>query len=258
MSYFVYLENALTPLQFPDKPEIGFSDLLALSSDMLSDHDKRALEKLRMYFDILNIRSLYLGYPIDPKGNLSKEELEKALDDQVYFDQAIFEVLEKSDEPSEKVKLFPKVLKTFFDARIENEKGFLKWYFELEKYSRLILTAFRCKKLGRDVSEEINFEDPLDPIVSEIVSQKDSPHFDPPSEYEDLVEVVQVEEDNVMDQYASLTAYRIRKIQEKIETKNYCLSWFLGYIAVFSLLEEYHNTNSSIGANVLNKMMKDE
>ncbi len=257
MSNYYFLETALLPLEFPDELSMDFDQILYLYGENLSKSDMQALSTLRMYIDLQNIRSLYLGYPINTKGSLSKEELERSLEDGEYFDQEIFDILNQFEEPKEKVKNFPLVLKCFFDREIEKCSGFLKWFFEFEKYSKIILCGFRCKNMKRDVSEELAFEDPLDPVVSEVFSQKDSPHFEPPSGFEDLVEILHLSKERPKMQYHDFSEYRFRMTKKQIEMSSFTLDWLLGYIILFVILEDYHNTNPEEGTNTLNKMMKD-
>lgn len=257
MSYYYFLETALQPLEFPDKPDTDFGFILHLYEENLSESDKKSVNLLRKYIDVLNIRSFYLGYPINNQGCLNQEELAKALEDSEYFSQQIFDVLNQHEENRDKIKHFPSVLKVFYDEHIEKGCEFLKWFFSFEKYSRIILCAFRCKNIKKDILEELSFEDPLDPVVSEVLSQKDSPHFESPSGFEELVELLHLSKGSPKRQYHDFSEYRFRMIKQHIDMSTFTLDWVLGYLALFMILDEYHNTNPEEGANTLNKMMKD-
>lgn len=257
MSYCYFLETALSPLEFPDKPDETFERISYLYTENLSEKDLKNFRVLQKYIDVQNIRAFYLDYPLNSKGLLNKNELKNNLEQELYFDEDIYDILNEYETSEEKARAFPRILKVFLDKQIEQTSGFLRWFFEFEKYSRLILCAFRCKHLKRDVIQELSFEDPHDPIVSEIFAQKDSPHFDAPAGYEDLAEVLQVAQGKPKEEYYALYEYRFRMIKEQTVTKSFTLDWLLGYVILFAILEEYHNVNEVDGANILNKMMKD-
>lgn len=257
MHYYYFLETALPPLEFPDKPQISFDQILHLYDQNLSKKDLKSVAFLRKYFDFQNIKALKLHDSFNSYGFLNKEELKKALGDVLYFGEEIYDFFKKAQEDDSKALFFPQIFSQFLDQQAHASHGFLKWFFAFEKNYRLILCAFRCKNLKRDITQELFFEDPLDPIVSEIFSQKDSPHFDSPQGYEDLAEVLQLSHGSPKGQYYALYEYRFRKVKQKIEQGSFTLDWFLGYMVLFTLLQEYHNVDSVEGAQVLNKMMKD-
>ena len=55
-------------------------------------------------------------------------------------------------------------------------------YYEFERELRLILTALRAKRSGKDIIRELQFEDPTDPLVADILAQKDARRLRPAAE----------------------------------------------------------------------------
>ncbi len=46
------------------------------------------------------------------------------------------------------------------------------------------------KTIERDMAKELQFEDPTDPLVAQILAQKDSGSYEPPPDYADLKEMI--------------------------------------------------------------------
>lgn len=256
MNYY-FLETANPPLEFPDKLELGFKDLVFLYRENLTKEDFKRFQKLQKYIDLLNVKSLLCGHEVNPNGNLSKVELEEALSEPKYFGEEIFDLFSSVDSNEEKIKLFPKILYVYLNRCIETSVGFLKWYFQFERDLRLILTSYRCKKLKRDVSIELSFADRLDPIMAEILSQKDSPHFEAPYGYEELAEVLQVSENDPKRQYVQLAEYKIRTVKEQVEMDNFSTEKILAYAVMVTVLEDYHDLSLEEGHKILNEVMRD-
>ncbi len=94
--------------------------------------------------------------------------------------------LQKYDTLQDRLKYFSALVVGYFRYEIPRAHGFLKRYLQMERELRLLFVGFRAKALGRDLFTELQFEDPSDDFVAQILAQKDSKEFEPPQSYADL------------------------------------------------------------------------
>lgn len=260
MAYY-YLSASLTPLEFGDMPDIGFMELMERYNVNLSASDKKQLEVIRLFFDLENIKRIYNyrsePFHIDPRGNLSKNELKKALEEQTFFPLYVYDFFREHEAGRDVVLHYAQLLSTYYKEEAENWGGFIKEYLEFERNLRLILTGVRAKKLKKVMQNEFILEDLHDPVIATLLNQKDSPYFEAPAGYEELQEMLLVVKDNPMQQYRQLAEYRFRKVREMVASRSFTIDYLLGYAIRVSILEDLHALDSAKGREVLNSIVKD-
>lgn len=251
MSNYYYLAASLPPLEFPSVPDISFDVLRESLRLNLSKKDLQKVEALRLFIDISNIRPLLLEEEIDPRGNLSEKELDEALLVRDFLPEYVFDFLDKYDTLADKLKHFSEVLSQFFAEEIPEQKGFLQEYFTFEREWRLVILALRAKAAKRDVAKELIFEDYHDPIVAQILAQKDSDQYEPPAEYKDLKEKFLACGPDPWQQNKMLSEYRFTRIQDMLTEEQFSLDAILAYLAQLMIVEYWNELDEQRGKVIL-------
>lgn len=238
MTNYYFLAPSLHPLQVGEWPDLTFDELIARLEINLTDDDFEKTRSIRRYIDFLNIRALLLNEPVDPRGNLSEKELDDAILAQSDLPEYVFTFLNQYDSPVERIHNLSFLLSKFFAIERKRQEGFLLKYFSFEREWRLVMTALRAKRLKRDVAEELKFEDPTDPFVADILSQKDSESYLPPKEYVDLVETHHACGPDPWKQYDTFARWRFHRIGGLASGPLYSIDWVLAYLAQHLLVED--------------------
>jgi uncharacterized protein DUF2764 len=236
-----------------------FKELKRLFSLNLTPADCKKFQALLRPIDLYNIRALWLGQPLDERGNFSGKELEEALLVQEGLPSYITEFLDRHEDPKERLKDFSSLFALFFRESEGAFKGFLSSYFRFERERALILTALRAKAAGRDLVKELQFEDPADPFVANILAQKDAPDFIPPKEYEDLkiLFVENAHDPEKLDR--ALLEYRLRKIEEMEDVASpFSIDQVLGYAARFLIVDSWFQLDREKGRLEVEKLSEYE
>lgn len=254
MAYY-FAATALPPLALGVKPEMSFQEVMEMLSLNLSLKDMKRVQLLARLIDLQNLKALWLGLPLeqwDEKGNYGPKELEEGLLGSDALPEYLIDYLEKYESPEERLRYFPALFSGFL--REDQEEGFLKNYFRLEREIQLVLTALRAKAFGRDIMRELQFEDPQDPFIAYILAQKDAPDFLPPPEY---IELKGIFEETVSDPYRlhrSILEYRFKKIEELEEGKALSIDQILGYVARLILVEDFEGLDEKKGHGILKQL----
>ena len=260
MNYY-YLATSLMPLEFGDIPELTFLELIDKYSLTLSEVAMKDFQIIRFYYDLENIKQLFIGGSapsfFDPRGNLSQKELRQVLDHKDYFPQYVYDFFDQYKESKEVVLYFPALLSSYYIYEAEKATGFLKQYLEFERCWKLIVTGYRAKKQKKDVMKEFSFEDVKEPLMASIVSKKDSPHFEAPFGYEEVQEMLVKAKNKPMYQYRYLADFRFRKLREMTASQPFSLDYLMSYALRVAILEDLHGLNEIKGQEILNSILKD-
>jgi hypothetical protein len=213
--------------------------------------DLQKTATFRRWIDINNIRALFLEDAIDPRGNLSEKELDQALLLQDGLPEYVFDFLDKFESVSEKLRFFPGVLSAYFREETPEQSGFLKRYLEFERAWRLVLVGIKAKELGRDLSEELQFEDLKDPQVLDLLAQKDAPSYEPPPEFLSLKEKYLSCGPDPFLQFKEISKWRFKQIDELAIEPLFSIDWILSYMAQLLLVEEWNQLDAEKGEIIL-------
>lgn len=239
MNNYYFLATALPPLQLGISPELSFEEFQDLLKDNLSAHDYEQTEVIRRFYDIQNIRAFWKKEPLDPRGNLNEVELEEALLAREGFPDYVYEFLDLYESTSKRLEHFPALLGSFFKSEEKQAVGFLKEYLRFEREWRLVFTGLRAKELGRECVVELQFEDPNDDLVAQILAQKDSKTFISPEGYEQLTTLFEENVSAPVDLYKALCAYRFHRIEQMLAVDLFSLDRILGYMVQLIIIEEW-------------------
>jgi len=237
MANYYFLITAFPPLTLGLKPELTDKELKELLVLNLTAGDLHEVERLRRSIDLYNIRALWLGLPFDDRGNYDPKEMEEQLLVRDQLPSYIVDYLERYESVEERLRYFSSLFVSLYRDEQPNLKGFLLKYYQFERELRLILTALRAKRSGRDIVRELQFEDLDDPLVVEILAQKDAPEYTPPREYEDLKTRFMDNSSDPLELNRTLLQYRFDKIEEMEEPQDFSIDRVLAYIARLGLVE---------------------
>jgi len=153
--YFV--GTFLPPLSFETRPEISLAALDVLLHDQLTTTDYEKTGVIRQFYDILNLRALWLDQELDPQGELNGLELSEALVSRSGLPDDVYEFIDRYPKKEDCIRHFPYLLATFFQRGQHLKDPLLRRYFCFERELRLVMTAFRAHQLGRDLKVELQY-----------------------------------------------------------------------------------------------------
>lgn len=232
-----------------------FKELKDLFILNLTPPDLKKFQALLRPIDLYNIRALWLEQPLDENGNLSALELEDALLVQESLPSYLTEFLDRYETTHERLRAFPSLFASFFRESADFLEGFLSRYYRFERERMLVLTALRAKAARRDIVKELQFEDPNDPFIANILAQKDAPDFIPPKEYEDL-KILFVEKAHDPEKLnRAILEYRLKKIEEMEEIDApFSIDQVLGYAARFLIVDSWFKLDRNRGRLEVEKL----
>lgn len=257
MSNYYFLAASLPDLVLGQKPEISFEELKSRIEINLTKEDLDKARVFGRFVDINNIRAQLLEEPIDPRGNLSEKELDEALLVHNILPEYVFDFLDQFDTVSEKIRNFPGLVSRFFAEEIPKTKGFLQTYLRFQRDWRLVLTALRAKTLKRDLVRELQFEDFSDPLVAQILAERDAPQYEPPEEFRELKEIFLVCGDDPLEQHKAFDAWQFRKIEEMVVKPLFSIDWILSYMALLLIVEYDYELDKNKGKMIVDTLTQE-
>ncbi|HSX38808.1 MAG TPA: DUF2764 family protein [Chlamydiales bacterium] len=256
---YYFLLSALPPLSLQTEPEMTFLELKDFLSLNLNTADWKKFQVLLRPIDLYNIRALWLGQPLDERGVLNEKELEEALLVRDFLPAYFIDFLDRYETTEERLNAFPSLYAMLFRETDAPLKGFLHRYHVFERERMLILTALRAKLTGKDLVRELQFEDPNDPFIAYLLSQKDAAEFTAPKEYEDLKVIFVKNVHNPEELNRAILEYRLRKIEDMEEEEPpFSIGRVLGYAARFLIVENWFRLDWEKGKLEVEKLRKYE
>lgn len=251
MANYYFLAASLPPLSLNERPDFSFEELTSRLEINLTKEDLEKTVVFRRFIDLSNIRILFMEDSIDPRGNLTEKELDQALLLKDGLPSYVFDFLDQFESLGEKLRFFSGLLSTYFDEEIKKGDGFLKNYLNFEREWRLVIMALRAKALGRDLMQELQFEDVKDPLIADILAQKDSPDYDPPVEYLELKEKYLSCGPDPWQQNRVVAEWRFQQIEELVEKPLFSIDWILSYMAQLLIVEQWNELDEEKGKIIL-------
>lgn len=248
---YYFLAPSLPPLILRQKPELTFVSFVQRLELSLSKKDMAKTRVLRLFVDLSNIRSLFLEEQIDSRGNLNEKELDEALLVHAGLPEYVFTFFSQFNTMSDRLRHFSGVLALFFQEETKKQTGFLRQYLVFEREVRLVLLGLRAKRLKRDLVKELQFEDPTDPFVAHLLSQKDQEDYEPPFEYRDLKEQLHSCYKDPLAELETLNQYRFFKLEEMVEKELFSIDRILCYMAQLMIVEDMCELDAQRGYQIL-------
>jgi hypothetical protein len=256
MQYY-FLLLSLPPVSLQARPELSFKEVMSMVLLNLSPADFEKVRMLLLPIDLYNVKAIWMGEPLNDKGNFSEKELRESL---LVQDESLpgylLDFLDRYDKESDRLAYFPFLFASLYSN--QDLKGFLLEYYQFERDLRLILTALRAKKLGRNIVRELQFEDPLDPFVAFVLAQKDAEDFVPPREFDDLKSLFMENNSQPEKLHRAILAYRFKKIGEMKDITSFSSDQVLIYMAQFLIVDEYFSLDRKKGQIVVDELSQYE
>lgn len=255
MNYY-FLGTLLPDLHIGEPPEIGLREFEQLLSENLSASDLAKTHVLRNIYDMINLRFYWKGEPLGPLGNYVESDFEEAFATQSMLPFYVFEYIDKYENKQEQLVHFPVLLSTFFRQEIKRSSGLLKEFLILERELRFVLVAFRAKKLNRNIVAELQYENPEDPIIAQILAQKDAAVYEPPEKYQQLRFIFEKYQDQPLELQKALYEFRFNQIDEMIGLDLFSIDRILAYLVKLLLVEQWQQMDRQQGQKIVDAMLK--
>ncbi len=258
MNRYPFILAAFPSLAIGVKRETSFQETMDLLEMNLSSRDKEKVSQLLLADNLDNIRAFWLGLPLSDRGRFRAKELEEALLVRDSLPPFLNDFLDRYDTTAERLNHFSSLYASLYRETIPQLEGFLKAYYEMEREIRLVLTALRAKQMGRDLVRELQFEDLTDPLVMQILAQRDSPQYTPPQEYEDLKALFVENSAEPLKLHRAILQYRFDRILEIEENfPSFSIDRILGFFARLMIVEAWDSMNRDKGLRLVDDLSKE-
>jgi hypothetical protein len=253
---YYFLGSRLPALEIGQQPEITWEEFLFLIENNLTKSDLHWVNTLRFYDDLDNMRRFWIGEEPNPRGTFNVVDLEAALLNSATLPSYVSAYLEQYSQREERVRHFPALIAAYFRQDVSKAPAFIRDFLQFERQLRLVLTGMRAKALGRDLATELANEDPDDPLVIQLMAQKDSKGFEPPEGFEELKVIFQQHGSDALDLYQALVAYRFHWIDERLTAEMFSIDRILGYTMQFLLILQWLELDQKKGLGLIENMIK--
>jgi hypothetical protein len=256
---YYFLLSSFPPIGLRSAPEMTFKELKDLLTLNLTPKDLGLLRALLLPIEIYNIRALWLGAALDERGSLSPNELEEALLVRENLPPYLIDFLDRYETKEERLNAFPSLFASLYADKEGELTPFLRKLYRFERERTLILAALRAKRSGRDIVKELQFEDPGDPLVADILAQRDAVDYQPPTEFGDL-KILFVEKAHDPEKLnRAILEYRLKKIEEMEEDENpFSIDRVLGFVARFLIVDSWFHLDQELGKMEVKKLSEYE
>lgn len=255
---YYFLASILPPLQIGQPPEISDLELQNLTQvNVTHRSDWEKVWGFRLYYDIQNIRSLWREEPLNIHGNYDENELEEQLLVKSGFPGYVFDYLEAHETDGDRLRHFSFLLSSYFNEEIAKSSGFLKKYYSFERDLRLVLLGLRAKRLGWNLMNELQYEDPHDDLVAQMIAQKDSPDYEPPEEYADIKALFAEHAHDPLQLYQLIGEFRFQKINELLAIDLFSIDRIIAYIAQLIIVEKWVELDKKKGMEIVDTIVKE-
>lgn len=265
MGNYYYLASSLPSLQIGSPSDLSFRDFIFACRINLGKKDWEKTQVIRRYYDLENLRILLSKEQMsdvkeeefDHHGNFDAKSLEDAVITRSGLPQYVYDFLDRYDQRGEQLRYFSSLFAAYFKEEIGANEGFLRRYLSFEREWRIVLAGFRAKVLGRDVSSELQFEDPYDDLVRQLLSQRDAETFEPPEQYRELKELFNEHAQEPLALHQALCEYRFYKIEELLGTDLFSIDRILGYMAQLITVEKWIELDKKKGLQIVEAIVKE-
>jgi hypothetical protein len=258
MAKYYFVGTLLPSLSFDTPPEISFAELDVLLHDNLTQRDYEKTLAVRRFFDILNLRLLWQGEELDPRGYLSPQVLEEALVSGAGLPDYVYDFVDKFPKKQDRIHHFPLLLTRFFQSDENIRDSFLRSYLTFERELRLVMSAFRAKKLKRDLSAELQYENCEDELVAQLLALQDSESFEPPEKYQDLKGLFDKYTDHPLALQKAIDEYRFETIENLVDLADvFSIERLLAYLIQFFIVEKWFQLDNAKGIQIVDTIVRD-
>lgn len=257
MTKYYFVGTLLPSLSLDSPPEMSFDELDTLLKDNLSTKDYEKTLAIRQFFDILNLRALLLGEKFDPRGELNSTEMDEALVSRTGLPGYVYDFLDLYPKEQDRIRNFPFLLANLFQNADQLKDPLLRRYLNFERELRLVLTAFRAKKLGRDLRVELQYENPEEDLIAQLLAQQDAKTYEPPEKYQDLKALFDKYGDEPLALQRALDEYRFDTIENFVDMSDaFSIERILVYLIQFIIIQKWIELDKEKGIQIVNAILE--
>lgn len=252
-----FIMGSLPTLDFGSKPDISVSEFLELLRANLTGGDEADFVEFERWIDLNNMNRLFWGKKLNPNGLLSEEAIQDFITQGVGFPDYVYEFLSLYTTDAGRKEHFPWLIARYFEEAKKNVSVKLQPLLQFEHELMVVLTAYRAKRLGRDIGRELQFEDAKDPIVASAIAQKDTQgKFSFPYEYMELEQLLNDAGEDPMKQCEMMARYRFDYYLNFVDSEQFSIVGIIAYMMRLWILEEHFNLREDQGNKVLDNLME--
>ena len=131
-------------------------------------------------------------------------------------------------------------------------------YLNFERELRLVMAAFRAKKLRYDLSVELQYEDPEEELIAQLLAQRDAKTFEPPEKYQEIKTIFEKEGDHPLALQKAIDQYRFEKIENLIDMADiFSIERILAYLLQFIIIEKWFELDKDKGIDIVDTILKE-
>lgn len=257
MTNYYFLASLLPSLRIGNKTDLAYPELQELLATNLKPSDMQQVDVIRRYYDIENVRSYWLKEPFNVYGNVEERFMEEAILTGDGLPPYVYDFMDRFESHTARLEHFPMLVSEYFQEEIPKASGFLQEYLHFEHDWRLIATAHRAKMLNRDLSLELQGEDPHEDLVAMLLAQKEAKHWILPERFNDLLARLTTHEDNPMALYRALCEWRFDNIAAFTATEFFSIDRILSYLVRLIVVEQYAALDRTKGLGLVAKIVKE-
>lgn len=256
MSSYYFVAAAMPSLKVGDAADITLREYFETLQINLAEGDLEYLVRLRLFYDIQNIRAYWREHTLDPAGNFDRNELEEALIGREGFPEYVYAFLDRYPQLPERLRFFPSLIASYFHQELDSLPPFIRAYFAFERQLRLVLLGLRAKHMHRDLLLELQHEDPFDETVAQLLLQKDAKSYVPPEAFEELSQIFEKFYDTPLALQRALSEYRFAKIDEILGVDFFSINRVLGNLLQLFIVERWFRLDEQRGRAIVDTIIK--
>lgn len=253
---YYFIGTLLPEIKIGEKPELSFVELERVLSDNLKARDYKLALQIRGINTIENMRALWWQDTLEIYG-LDEQALEESMLHLESLPSYMHDFLEQHHTNEQRLRFYPELLTRYFREESKTSKGFIYDYLQFERKLHLVQTAYRSKKLKRDLLVELQFEDIEDPFVQELLAQKDSEKFKAPSGFEELQSILEENYKAPIDLYRALCGYRFEMLEQLAGFDVFSINRILAYMVQLIIVERWLKLDCEKGKKLVDQYIKE-
>jgi len=258
MTNYYFVGASLPQIKIGAPLEMTFADYDQLLKLNLNTGDYRLTQAYRRYWDIRNAYALWTGEPLDPHGNLTGRELEEALFAAEELPGYVQEYLRKYVSKESRLENFPELIATYFRVESQKANGALKFVLDLERQLRFVLVCFRAKRLGRNMLVELQYEDPEEPFIAQLLAYKDSKTFEPPERFVPLKEAFEKFGDSPLELYQAVCEFEFNELNQYVGLQSFSMDRLIVYLVQLIMAEQWLELDKKKGLEIVDRFVKEK
>lgn len=256
MTYY-YTTSALPDINFENDLEISWSQLIQVLELNLSKRHLDDLFNLRLLYDIENLRHYFMNEDFNGYGNHSRNSLKESIASYQNLPSYIFDFLGKYQKIEQRIENFDLLFSQYFQNIPESSSSFLNRYGQFEYTFRLTCSALRAKQFKHDYLKVFRYEDIADPIVFELVAQKDSNEIEPPLGFEPLASLFMSYRDNPFELQKNLLEWKLERVSEIFEENPFGIDKVFAYVVKYIIIDQWRSMSPKQGLEYFKAVLEE-